>query len=132
MYLSWIFWLAVIGLIDSLFLYYKKKRKEKLVCFIGSDCNKVIRSKYATTFGIENTLLGMLYYAGLIAAVYFAPPSYSVSFAFLSLLMKIVTSIAGIMSAYLLMVQVFILKEWCDYCLLSAVVNFAIIAAVFL
>ena len=60
---TWILGLALIGLILSSYIFWKKKKSEKLVCFIGQDCDTVIHSRYSKLlFGIPNEILGMVYY----------------------------------------------------------------------
>ena len=34
-----------------------------MYCVIGENCDAVVKSTYVKTFGIENTIPGMLYYA---------------------------------------------------------------------
>ena len=56
--------LAFIGIYLSFFIFRKKYKKEKLVCYLGEDCNKVIYSKYSRLlFNIPNEILGILYYS---------------------------------------------------------------------
>ena len=124
-----IFAAACLGLALASYIAWKKKRGERLVCMIGEDCDKVVHSSYARTLGIPNEYLGMLYY-GVLAATYavflFAPEvqAYTV-FRFLPL----VTAAAAAFSTYLVFVQTFVLKEWCEWCLASA--GLSILIAVF-
>ncbi len=52
--------LAIIGFSVSFYLYYTKTYNKKIYCISKNDCDAVVKSKYGKTFGIENTLLGML------------------------------------------------------------------------
>src|SRR3989338_1610771 len=55
--------LSVIGFAVSFYIYYSKKYDKPMYCVIGENCDEVVKSKYGKTFGIENTVPGMLYYA---------------------------------------------------------------------
>ena len=127
----WIIAVALLGFLNALYIYVKKKHKQKLLCFIGSDCNKVIGSKYGTLFGFDNTLLGMVYYAFLILALLFTPFLGISSFVVLGGL-RIAAGGAALMSLYLLYIQLIVLKEWCDYCLIASLINILIAITLFL
>jgi uncharacterized membrane protein len=110
----------------ALYIYYTKKHHRQLVCPVGSDCNAVVTSRYATFFSVPLEYWGMLYYA-LIVAAYFAllvaPHVFSAPFLF-GLLM--LTAAAFLFSLYLLFVQAFLLRQWCIWCILSATLSIAI------
>ena len=54
--------LSVVGFAVSFYIYYTKKYDKNMYCIIGQDCDAVVKSKYGKTFGIENTIPGMIYY----------------------------------------------------------------------
>lgn len=115
--------LAVVGLVISLYIRHKKSKNEKLVCVIGDDCDKVIRSEYAKTFGVDNIILGILYYIFLIG-VFLIDGFYGfLGISFYWNILLFVTGLAGLTSLYLVYIQIFVLKEWCEYCLVTALVN---------
>ncbi len=123
----WILILAIAGFLVSGFIYYKKSRKEKLVCVIGEDCDKVIRSKYGVTFGIDNTILGMLYYVAVAVGAVLLLSGIAVVLGFSVLDVLIVAGLfAALFSLYLAFIQIFIIKEYCEYCLTSAAITIAI------
>ncbi len=126
----WIIAVAVLGFLDALYIYVKKKRDEKLVCVIGSDCNTVIRSRYAALFGVDNTVMGMVYYIAVILVLIFSPYMGISTFVVLWGL-RIVAGLAAMMSVYLLYIQLVVLKEWCDYCFLAALVNIVLAILLF-
>lgn len=113
--------LAFLGLIDSGFLYYKYKKKHPLSCPLHFDCNVVINSRWGKFFGVKNELWGILYYGCLLSAetvFYFYPSIFYFNYAFFFL-----TLVAVFYSAWLVYIQLVRLKEYCLYCLLSALVN---------
>ncbi len=120
--------LAIIGFALSFYIWNKKTRNEELYCIIGEDCNKVIHSEYAETFGIENTVLGMVYYTGIFIISWVSimwPKTLMFSFFLTSHL--IITGLAALVSLYLTFIQLFKIRELCEYCL----ANTAIILAIF-
>jgi uncharacterized membrane protein len=110
--------LAVIGLVNAFFIYAWKKQQRSFVCVVGNNCDKVIYSSYGSLMGVENTLFGIGYYVFLLL------------FPYLSLdvgLLRFVVSVAALASLYLLYIQFKVLRKWCDYCLLGALINFILL-----
>jgi len=118
---------ALVGLTLSTYLWKKKSRKEKLICIIGKDCSKVISSKYGTMFGIDNILIGALYYVFIfvvsLISIFF-PLLLPTGLFHLGIL--IISALALLASVYLSFIQVAVLKELCEYCLASALINLII------
>ena len=116
-----IIFVSVGGFLLSLYLYHhKKNQKEKLVCPIGFNCDPVIHSDYSRLFGIQLEILGMLYY-GVIAV------SYGLAIVWPDLLNTVffeslaaLTAFAFLFSIYLTLIQALILRQWCSWCLISA------------
>ena len=118
--------LAFIGFAVSFYIFYSKKHNKPLYCPIGEDCDAVVKSKYGKTFGVENTIPGMAYYALVIAYallsnrnIFKEVPVYYfiVGISFASVLF----------SLYLAYVQKFILKKWCIYCIVSTISSILIL-----
>ena len=118
---------GIIGIFLASYIWRKKSRKEKLVCIIGKDCNKVIESKYGKTLGIENTLLGILYYIFVMALslIFILFPA----FFYINMLSTgflIISASAALFSFYLTLIQLFVIKELCEYCLANAMITITI------
>ena len=112
--------LALGGFCVALYIYYTKKNKRELVCPLGSDCNAVINSKYAKFLNIPLEYLGMLYYCIILIAyilLIFTNNLFS-NFSLLGLVM--LSGLAFLFSLYLLFAQAFLIRQWCIWCLLSA------------
>jgi len=70
----WIILLSLAGLVISIYFtlaYYGRVRKARWVPEIlcareGSSCVTVLQTPYACVFGVPNSLLGIIYYLGLI------------------------------------------------------------------
>ena len=119
--------LAIIGFALAFHIWHTKTNKQQLYCIIGENCNKVIESEHAEHFGTENTVLGMAYYmfvatASLIVLLY--PAVLAISFFATGFL--IITGLAALFSVYLVGVQSFVIKHFCEYCLASTVIVIAI------
>ncbi len=120
---AFIVFAAAGGLGVALYIYYTKRCHKQLVCPVGSDCNAVITSRYSKFFGVSLEYWGMIYYAVIIAAyiaLIFASRLFS-DFFLTGLIM--VTAAAFLFSLYLLFVQAFLLRQWCIWCLLSAILS---------
>lgn len=120
--------LAVIGFSVSFYLYYTKTHNKKIYCISKHDCDAVVKSKYGKTFGVENTLFGMLYYLMILA--------YGIVLLLDGNLFKgtsvyyfiVASSAASVLySIYLTGVQAFVLKKWCDYCIVSSIASVLIL-----
>ena len=117
---------AAGGLGVALYIYYTKRHHLLLVCPVGSDCNVVITSRYAKFLGVPLEYWGIFYYAVTFAAyIVLIFASHLLSELFLSGLIML-TAAAFFFSLYLLFVQAFILRQWCIWCLLSAMLSIAI------
>ncbi len=116
---------SLIGLLDVGFIHYKKTNNNKLVCVIGKDCNTVLESKYNSFLGIPMTIWGGLYYLGMFVLAILCLGQVISLFGVQSIyVLKLLSALAALGSIGLIFIQLVVLKEWCEYCLLSAVVNF--------
>ncbi len=116
--------LSLIGLLDAAYVYYTQKTGKTLRCLIGKSCDIVTKSRYARTFGIDNSAAGMAYYAALIAFVALLQLGIAVPWQ----LAFAASLAASLFSLYLVYLQSFVIKELCDYCMLSALINWALSA----
>ena len=114
--------LSIIGFLVSFYIFYSKKYGRQMHCLIGRDCDAVVKSRYGKTFGVENTIPGMAYY-GLIFA-------YGILLLYDRNLFKgdiiyyflVIAGIGSVLfSIYLTAVQAFVLKKWCEYCIVSSI-----------
>jgi uncharacterized membrane protein len=120
---------SIIGFAIAITVRHTKSKKQSLVCPVGSHCDTVIYSKYGKFLGFDVATLGALYY-GLLSVLYglfiFTPmfiPQYLYMVGFL------MTILAVIFSAYLIIIQLFVIKEWCTWCLGSAFVSIGMLVS---
>ena len=125
--------LSAIGFIVSFYIFYSKKYGNQLHCIIGQDCDTVVNSKYGKTFGIENTIPGMIYYAivfiyGIV--ILSNGNIFKENIIYYSLVGASIASV--LFSVYLTSVQAFVLKKWCEYCIISSIASLLILLVLIL
>ena len=113
--------LSVIGIILCAYIYSTKKRGKALVCAIGTDCNKVLYSEYSAVFGISLEVIGAFYYASLAMLSGMLILSINSVFIFdINVLFAIISAIGAFFSLIFMYTQAVLIKDWCEYCLVSA------------
>ncbi len=129
--LALLFTLSAIGISETVYLIRKRKAEEVPVCFIGSGCHEVLTSKYNKILGIHNDVLGLIFYI----FVCFMSALILIDIFPLEILkaidmLAIVTG--AIMSIYFTSLQAFVIKQWCFWCLMSALTVFTMTIIVIL
>ena len=119
--------LAIAGIADAGYLVWKHYRHNAgpLVCPLDHDCSKVTESRWSTIFWVRNEVLGLLFYISILVAgvaVFFMPNLVLLSLP-LSLLIKVAAGAGLLFSLFLLWVQLYKIKDYCFYCMLSALIN---------
>lgn len=114
--------LAVLGLADASYLAFKHTRKQSLTCPTNGDCHAVVDSSWSKIGFIRNETLGLVYYLAILLL--------GCSLIFLSqyqlLIIKAITVMTGIgfvYSLYLTYLQKYVIKTYCFYCLMSALIS---------
>lgn len=122
-----IIFLSFGGFLIALYIrHHKKNVEEALICPLKANCDTVIHSNYSEFLGIPVEVLGMLYY-GLVALSYGLFIVFPAVATDLSVfLIHLASILAFIFSVYLTLVQAFVLKNWCTWCLISAFLSASI------
>lgn len=116
--------LVIGGIADSGYLVYRHRlalRHQPTFCPLDHDCNVVTESKWSSVLGIRNDSLGLAFFVGMLAAVLamlsFAggPMARGILF-----WMSVAGGVGTAYSLFLVVVQLFIIKDYCFYCLISA------------
>src|SRR5262249_21249689 len=111
--------LAFVGMVDAFYLSIKRNAGP-IPCHITHGCTDVLTSKYSEIAGIPLSWLGMAFYVTIFSLAVFTIFDES-RLASGPLNLVFYLSGAGlIVSALLVGIQAFILKAFCEYCLLSA------------
>lgn len=125
--------LSAIGFFASFYIYYSKRRQKALFCILGMDCDAVVKSRYGKTFAIENTIPGMAYYMLIFAYGIFAILNRNIFKWSLVYYFVVGASVGSVLfSAYLTAVQAFVLKKWCEYCIISSIASLLILVVLVL
>lgn len=117
---------TILGILDSGYLTYEHYSGSIPPCSIHFqlvDCGTVLRSTYAQIWGVPVALWGLLFYITLLALLLIERTKKNRVIPQLLSSLSLV-AIAG--STYFVVIQFFILKALCPFCLLSALVNMCI------
>ena len=112
---------ATLGLLDSSYLTIKHYSAQPLACGFLNGCDIVTTSKYSSILGIPIALLGIFYYSflALISIIYLANRNRLIVNTIF-----ILNTITILIYGILIYIQAFLLKAFCTYCLISAIVSF--------
>jgi uncharacterized membrane protein len=107
---------SLLGLADSIYLTVQHITGESVRCTIVSGCSEVLSSPYATVAGVPLALLG--------AAAYFTVFSLAIlaifGYRFATPLLAILVAFMFLTTLWLLYLQAFVIRHFCQFCLLSA------------
>lgn len=111
---------SLIGLGDALYLTAEHLSGRSAQCLVTSGCSKVLSSPYASPGGVPLAALGALAYFTVFSLATLASFGYRQAGRFFNL----VVALMFLMTLVLLYLQAFVIGEYCDYCLLSAIITF--------
>lgn len=110
-----------IGLADSAYLSYVKFANIAPYCTPGlGNCQTVMLSQWAYVMGIPVAYLGLLSYLAILVLVLFGKKIRFIK-PFVEYLLFFISLIGLLFSAYLTYIEAFVLRTWCQWCLLSAI-----------
>lgn len=114
--------LSITGIATAGYLIWQHSRKKPLVCPLDHDCSTVTESKYSRMLGVRNEALGLGYYLAMLLgmAATFVLPEYA---ELIRTTVLVASAIAVLFSAYLVYLQLKVIKDYCFYCLISALVT---------
>jgi uncharacterized membrane protein len=117
---------SVIGLGDSIYLTIQHLTGQSVRCTITTGCSAVLSSHYAAVAGVPTAAFGALAYFAAFSLATLAAFGYERARTALAILVApmVVTTL------WLLYVQVFALRAYCEYCLLSAAMTLTLAALV--
>lgn len=120
--------LSLVGLGDSIYLTVQHITGESLRCTIISGCSEVLSSQYAQVGPVPLAAVGAAAYFTVFSLSILAAFGYRFAIPFL----KILVALMFLTTLWLLYLQAFVIRHFCQYCLLSAAVTTALTAIVFL
>jgi uncharacterized membrane protein len=115
--------LSLVGLADALYLTIEHLTGQSVRCTIISGCSAVLSSPYAVVAGIPLAAVG--------AAAYFTVFSLAILTVFgyhwAGKIMQVMVFTMFGLSLWLIYLQAFVIREFCQYCLLSAAITTALL-----
>lgn len=116
---------SFLGILVAYYIDYHKTKNKPLVCPLKADCEKVIHSSYSKILNISVEKLGIFYYIFIFISYLFYQITNFNNLIFNFVLFGL-SFLAFIFSVYLTSIQIFKIKEFCSWCLLSAFLSFLI------
>lgn len=111
---------AFVGMVDALFLSIKRNAGP-IPCHVTHGCTDVLTSKYSAVAGIPLSWFGLAFYITIFSlAILKVFEDSARPLAFPLATVFYLTGAGVVVSALLVGIQAFILKAFCEYCLLSA------------
>ncbi len=110
---------ALVGLLDAVYLTVKHFKDEVVPCSLITGCEQVLTSAHAEMFGIPLAVYGAVaYFFAFSLAILAIFGNRKMWFVF-----GLLASVMFVYTLYLLYVQGFIIKAFCQFCLLSAITS---------
>ncbi len=117
--------IAFLGVLLTAYLVANDCRHQKVACVAGASCQVVLRSKYSKIMGVPNVVLGLVFYLAVFALSLsiwqLLGPVYVLTW-----LLQAIIALGALASLILVYIQWRVLKAWCSWCLLSALLNFCL------
>jgi uncharacterized membrane protein len=117
---------SLIGLADSIYLTVEHLSGRSVRCTIVSGCSEVLSSSYASLSGIPLALIGAIAYFTVFSLATLAAFDYK----WAGRLLTVVVGVMFLTTLWLLYLQAFVIKAFCQFCLLSALVTITLTALV--
>lgn len=112
--------LALVGLADALYLTVQHITGRGAECGYFASCDAVLTSSYATVGGVPIALFGLVAYFAAFSLATLAAFKYARA----RMLLTLLVAAMFLVTLWLVLVQAFVLRAFCDYCLLSAATVF--------
>lgn len=117
---------SLVGLVDSIYLAVEHLSGRSVRCTIVAGCSAVLASPYASWRGIPLALIGAIAYFLVFSLATLGAFGYKL----VGKLLLAVVAGMFVTTLWLLYLQAFVIKAFCQFCLLSALVTFVLTALV--
>jgi uncharacterized membrane protein len=115
--------LAIIGVIDALYLSYSKIFHVELYCAGSNNCATVNSSRFAEIGGFSIAFIGLGGYIAILAILFLEGKNIQKIYKEnIPLVLFGFSLIGSLYSIYLTYIEIVILKAVCPYCFISAIV----------
>src|SRR5712692_10516893 len=118
--------ISLVGLADAIYLTVEHLTGQSLRCTMISGCSEVLSSKYAHVGPIPLAAVGAGAYFVFFSLALLAAFGYGFAFP----LLRLLVAIMFLTTLWLLYLQVFVIRHFCPYCLLSAAVTTTLTALI--
>ena len=118
--------LSLVGLVDALYLTIEHVTGQSVQCTITSGCSEVLSSRYAVVAGIPLAAVGAAAYFSVFSLATLAAFGYQVA----KPLLMVLVGAMFLVSLWLVYLQAFVIREFCQYCLLSAAITTTLLVVV--
>ena len=118
--------LSLLGMADALYLTVEHVTGQSVKCTIISGCSEVLSSPYAVVAGIPLAAIGAAAYFTVFSLATLAAFGYRAAG---TLLTPLITAMFFV-SIWLIYLQAFVIREFCQYCLFSAAITTALLVIV--
>src|SRR5678816_4321796 len=118
--------LSLLGLADALYLTIEHVTGQSVRCTIISGCSEVLSSPYAVVAGIPLAVIGAAAYFTVFSLAILALFGYRIAG---TLLTPLVIAMF-LVSLWLIYLQAFVIREFCQYCLFSAAITLCLLLVV--
>ena len=118
--------LSLLGLADALYLTIEHVTGQTVRCTILSGCSEVLSSPYAVVAGIPLAAVGAAAYFTVFSLAILALFGYRIAG---KILAPIVFAMFFV-SVWLFYLQAFVIRQFCQYCLISAAITTCLLSLV--
>jgi uncharacterized membrane protein len=118
---------SIVGLIDSIYLTVEHLAGRSVQCTIVHGCGEVLSSSYASVRGIPLALIGAAAYFTVFSLATLAVFGYKSA----ARLLPIIVGLMFLTTLWLFYLQAVVIKSFCQFCLLSALVTVILTVLVF-
>ena len=118
--------LSLIGLVDALYLTIEHVTGQSVKCTIISGCSEVLSSPYAVVAGVPLAAIGAAAYFSVFSLATLSAFGYG----FAKTLLRPLVLAMFLVSLWLVYLQAFVIREFCQYCLLSAAITTLLLVVV--
>lgn len=113
---------ALLGLADAIYLTIQHVTGQSVRCTIVAGCSEVLSSPYAVWAGVPLALIGAAAYFSAFSLATLAAFGYRIA----GMLLTPLVLLMFLFSLWLIYVQAFVIRAFCQFCLLSAAITIAL------